>query len=63
MLYLISAKYLIQKSIDAQTKVELKIPQLTHAKIAQIGRHVSANTKVLSIVASNCNPNVPYLNS
>ena len=32
-------------SIDAQTKVELKIPQLTLAKIAQLGRHVAVNTR------------------
>ena len=31
-------------SIDAQTKVELKIPQLTLAKIAQMGRHETVKT-------------------
>ena len=37
---LISVKFLqVQKSIDAQTKVELNIPQLTLAMIAQLGRH------------------------
>ena len=33
-----------KKSIDAQTKVELKIPQLTLAKIAQMGRYETVNT-------------------
>ena len=33
-----------KKSIDAQ-KVELKIPQLTLAKIAQMGRHKTENTR------------------
>ena len=32
-------------SINAQTKVELKIPQLTLAKIAQMGRHDIVNTR------------------
>ena len=36
----------VQKSIDAQTKVELKIPQLTLWKIAQMGRHETVNTKI-----------------
>ena len=40
---LIPAK--VQKSIDAQTKVELKIPQLTLAKIAQMGRYETVNTR------------------
>ena len=29
----------MEKSIDAQEKVELKIPQLTIANMAQLGRH------------------------
>ena len=33
------------KSTDAQTKVELKIPQLTLAKIAQLGRHEIVNPR------------------
>ena len=33
-----------QKSINAQIKVELKIPQLTLAKIAQFARHETVNT-------------------
>ena len=36
---------LSQKVIDAQTKVELKIPQLTLAKITQMGRHESVETR------------------
>ena len=32
-------------SIDAQIKMELKIPQLTLAKIAQLGRHETVNTR------------------
>ena len=32
-------------SIDAQTKVELKVPKLILAKIAQMGRHETVNTR------------------
>ena len=33
-----------KKPIDAQTKVELTIAQLTFVKIAQLGRHENLNT-------------------
>ena len=38
-------KQKVQKSIDSQTKVELKIPQLTLSKIAQLARHETVNTR------------------
>ena len=31
--------------VDEETKVQLKIPQLTLAKIAQLGRHEAVNTR------------------
>ena len=46
MLLLISAKSLQPKSqLMAHIKVKLKIPQLTLAKIAQMGRHETVNTR------------------
>ena len=35
----------VQKSSDTQTKVELKIPQLTLAKIAEMGRHETVSIR------------------
>ena len=35
----------VKKPIDAQTKLELNIPQLTLAKIAQLGKHETVNTR------------------
>ena len=35
----------VQKLTDAQPKVELKIPQLTLAKIAQLEQHKTLNTR------------------
>ena len=41
-----SQTVLVQKPIDAHTiLVELKMPQLTLVKIAQMGRHETVNTK------------------
>ena len=37
------------KSTDAQTKVKLKIPQLTLGDLAQLDRHWDQNPKVLVI--------------
>ena len=34
------------KPINAQTEVELKIPKLTLAQIAQMGRHYTLSTKI-----------------
>ena len=39
----------MQKPIDAQTKVQLKIPQLTLAKIAQLGRHETVNPLIFTV--------------
>ena len=45
MVYWFQLNPLSLKSTDAKTKVELKIPQLTLAQIAQMGRHETVNIR------------------
>ena len=47
MIFTQSSVPLTPKVTDAQTKLKVKIPQLTLGELSQIDRHWDENTKVL----------------